>query len=465
MEMHFGEELGDAVAVARLKTIAQVAHAEHVKGEHDHGVFRRHVKAQSVNTHRVAFEYVNAQVVFQRFRTRLAANTSSVIQMHLKKRSAAAIPKPNQLVGQKKRKGGGGGSWRAYIHTKASGAIGNADVAALGQDYRNRDRGGEENLLLQDLGSRATRLHIIGGQAFGKTTRQVQRLRDRMLLAAAVERACDDDAPRLDMHMVGAIDPLSSATSFDTYLKVARKVMHRCKQSRAKAKEKLTSQLVQWNAPHGQNQLQALLGACPSIAPCVPALQPLPLSGLACFETMFDLGEKASNIAAFAIGDGRAANIGSVIARDWSHRHSLIQHNDQAFLQVAPPSKHMCSEQGFCVCSPEGKLVLRIRNTLLRCPKLVCPRSSTNRVLLTEASLVAKLEGIGSIRSAWSDFAVDTDDGAADKFRFGKGVHWFHVGFMLLSLYRPEFHLLHDEPQNSATLYVWLRRSNTFLHG
>ncbi|CAK0878432.1 unnamed protein product, partial [Prorocentrum cordatum] len=68
LESYPGDALGNEECIAKLITVAQITHVENVKCEHDHSSFKRHVDAQSVNTNRANFDYVNAQVTCQKFR-------------------------------------------------------------------------------------------------------------------------------------------------------------------------------------------------------------------------------------------------------------------------------------------------------------------------------------------------------------------------------------------------------------
>ncbi|CAK0870415.1 unnamed protein product, partial [Prorocentrum cordatum] len=289
LESYPGDALGNEECIAKLITVAQITHVENVKCEHDHSSFKRHVDAQSVNTNRANFDYVNAQVMCQKFR---------------------------QLMASKNKK-------------------------------------------------------------------------------------------------------LDASTDI----------------------------LDAWDAQHGADRLRNLIELGPTLAPCQPALQPLPSSGLETYEVMFDLSKKASDIASFVMGNRRSSNLGCILKRDWAKKNRLIKHDDQP--QWKEPERRSecnkkCRGYGYCVCSEDGKLVASLRNSVISALKRICPRKSANVQLLKDACLVLRLQGVKPPQSAWLDSALADDDGGPPE---------------------PEFHELLQEPVDGETPYVWLRAPRRYFYG
>eukprot|EP00959_Pyramimonas_sp_CCMP1952_P306061 6405022-Pyramimonas_sp.AAC.1 len=239
--------------------------------------------------------------------------------------------------------------------------------------------------------------------------------------------------------------------------------------SKNKKLDASTDILDAWDAQHGADRLRNLIELGPTLAPCQPALQPLPSSGLETYEVMFDLSKKASDIASFVMGNRRSSNLGCILKRDWAKKNRLIKHDDQP--QWKEPERRSecnkkCRGYGYCVCSEDGKLVASLRNSVISALKRICPRTSANVQLLKDACLVLRLQGVKPPQSAWLDSALADDDGdPPEAYSFSHGVYWFHIGFLLLSPYQPEFHELLQEPVDGETPYLVSAGGYVRAHG
>ena len=471
-ESYPGDELGGDECLAKLMTVAQIAHVENVKGETDHSCFKRHVDTQSVHSRRASFEYVNAQIVCQRFRTRLASGSSAFVQGHRARRDRrAGAPATRGAAKTKvvKAKRGGGGTWRSFVRSETLGVRGKPDIRVISVKYHNRDKHGQPEAKLRATGQRASRAHRAGGAAFGPTTRQVRRSIFRRALKVAVDRACANDAPTpLALALPGnvAAPPLTSQEGFNQHRSAVRVAARTFRSSRRLKPDAAASKFDEWDSQYSQGKLQSLVESCPSLIPCKPALQPLPSSGMDSFEVMFNLAEKAGAIAEFAAGNRRSSNMGSVLLRDWAHKNRIIQHDDQPEWRE-PERQDKCGEcfkHGFCVCSDEGKETMKLRNKVLQYIKRVCPRKSKNMDLLKDAFLVLRLEGVKPEQSAWLDVTSEDEAAAAEEYRFGNGVYWLHLGLVLFNPYRPAYHLLKEVPRDESDPWVWLQTTNTFVY-
>lgn len=81
---------------------------------------------------------------------------------------------------------GGGGCWRAYVREASTGTIGRADLQELAVAYRLLSEA--DTLRLRQLGAAGTRVHRVGGSAFGVPFRFVRAQQDKHLAKQVVEK-------------------------------------------------------------------------------------------------------------------------------------------------------------------------------------------------------------------------------------------------------------------------------------
>ena len=91
-----------------------------------------------------------------------------------------------------------------------------------------------------------------------------------------------------------------------------------------------------------------------------------------CNEVCFDVSQQATTVAAWAFANARKCNLKAVIERDWKHKNRLICDEDQQHNGNRDQRKP-CLRWGYCICSPSGREVHRLRNALVKVLKLRCP--------------------------------------------------------------------------------------------
>jgi hypothetical protein len=153
---------------------------------------------------------------------------------------------------------------------------------------------------------------------------------------------------------------------------------------------------------------------------------------------------------------------------DWKHKNRLIHHADQAKVSAPMPTQK-CLQLGWCVCSPEGRVDMQLRNRLFRNIKLQCRVGSEARRLLIGGFVVIELRWARDTRgpSKWSAFAlgVDHEDALpADQQQDNEGSLCVHIGSMSLSPYRPKFQLLDKLDDRPASCYVWVKARMSCMH-
>ena len=120
------------------------------------------------------------------------------------------------------------------------------------------------------------------------------------------------------------------------------------------------------------------------------------------------MSQQATTVAAWACANARKCNLKAVIERDCKHKNRLICDEDQQHNGNRDQRKP-CLRWGYCICSPSGREVHRLRNALVKVLKLRCPPGSPSRELLRGAFLVVKLAWrCEVVASPWLAFAVAT---------------------------------------------------------
>jgi hypothetical protein len=218
----------------------------------------------------------------------------------------------------------------------------------------------------------------------------------------------------------------------------------------------------------GGQGLDELVSSCVPLAGIKGALVPIPDRQLQTFFVGFDVSQKVAQICAWANTNSRTSSFANVLDADWKHTNRLIHHADQAKVSAPMPTQK-CLQLGWCVCSPEGRVDMQLRNRLFRNIKLQCRVGSEARRLLIGGFVVIELRWARDTRgpSKWSAFAlgVDHEDALpADQQQGNEGSLWVHIGSMSLSPYRPTFQLLDKLDDRPASCYVWVRARISFMH-
>ena len=98
-----------------------------------------------------------------------------------------------------------------------------------------------------------------------------------------------------------------------------------------------------------------------------------------------------------------------------------------------------CHMAGHCLCSEEGRVLYRLRNSILRWMKFLTPRGSPERELLADGHYVFVLRA--ERKQPFFDAFFDDEEGSSDVFNEDTYTFW-HVSFVNFSPYTPVFQSL-----------------------
>jgi hypothetical protein len=152
-------------------------------------------------------------------------------------------------------------------------------------------------------------------------------------------------------------------------------------------------------------------------------------------------------------GPGAQATLSAALDKSWAAQHVPVNDdgcgrapraaNGSKFL----PSK--CHVAGHCLCTPQGKLLKRFRDSVHKLIKRVYTTISGSRVQLEEGFVVLRLRGVPRGAMLGDNYDADSDESALceDEYTFS------HISDLLLSPYLPTFNpMLCAEVEHLAKL-------------
>lgn len=183
------EKWGSHECQSVLQSMALAIELDIASIECKHGSTRRVTHIKSTQTWTASLDSVSAMFV-----SRQAALQQQSDKTTMKPRTK---PKPGSQLKQEKRLGGGGGTYRAFLHVHHRGTKFTKESIAAAKDKFNK-LSPDELLFFQDLGARGTFAHKSGFSSFGTEDRRRQQ---RLFRQQQFEES--DTA-------VGPADPLST---------------------------------------------------------------------------------------------------------------------------------------------------------------------------------------------------------------------------------------------------------------
>ena len=459
---HPGPELAGEEARHRLLLLSLMLRVENVQVELGHSRVRRNIIGQSNQTHIVSIGYTNAQLILSQVRLRRLRHRGggmvNLVRKHTKRQPASRSRHgPSKATSRR----GGGGLYRAWLHKY--GRSRNASLSVLAAEFRTwRDRGGADVADLRRQGQQGTNTHRVGGNAFGLGGKALRRFRERRFRDAALDRGVDPVAAGQLAYQQRPV--LQDASAVDCVLTIARSATRKRAAIKQRSDERMGDTLLKFAAERRASTKAAaeLIGLRPDF---VSGIVPVPSGGnLLCNEVCFDVSQQATTVAAWACANARKCNLKAVIERDWKHKNRLICDEDQQHNGNRDQRKP-CLRWGYCICSPSGREVHRLRNALVKVLKLRCPPGSPSRELLRDAFLVVKLAWrCEVVASPWLAFAVATASPSVPQGQeTPQGAIWAHIGFHNFSPYRPCFQIL-EHVERPSGAYTWLRATQQFKY-
>ena len=355
---------------------------------------------------------------------------------------AARDQKPTGLQVRKKtkRRGVGGGPWRAWVHLHSKGHGGGVPkLSEVHAQYR------EAKALDSPLYQTAARVGSLartlarGGlrkeacSNFGPSARTLRRQVLRRAKQAIRESLCG--ATLLEKSLALAERSELQSMPLQQALSHARALARAETQRKAAETATHLSLIKEFELGPGAAHLKTLRAALPESVQKWGHIVPMPSPMGPCFSVQTGDWEAAKNGLAWAAQHPKATNVAEKLGAEWSELHQLVMANSCRALTTAEDQQHSrCLDAGRCLCGGEGLTLYRMRNRFLRCVKNAFHLPSL-KTALTQGLVVMQ---------SISDMVIGGD--APD---VGEEV-WLHIGLMYFKPYRPTFHRLrrvacHDE--------------------
>ena len=441
----------DADGRACLQAMLQSISTETVGIEWGHGRVHRLIQAGSVQAVTPSLEFIAAQWLCQKHHQRISRTGLHNTEKHTKVGEDPEAEAASDDPAPKRRKTGGGGTWRAYISLTTRGQKTSPDLKELGQRFQ-RDRAEQTQIYLQaqELGAAATRRHQeAGALSFGPKTRQYLRKRQTAVNIANSLRDVLDlrKQPHQQALQATAAKDLSLMTNLPGEMTMVRRAdLARRREERMREAARLPH-ILKYTQQRQAAMLAELVEACPSLVPNLDALHYSPSVDLLCVDLVPDLAKKATNIAGWALTHSRTSNLASALSADWSQRHRAIPEPQTE--QTSKKSRGLsCMDFGMCVCqSREGRKALTVRNKFLKFLKQECrSKDSKERGLLQQGMVVVRLqeEPKPDTSNPWTGWCggLNTPEEVSTDTLVLKGSVWLHLGMHYFKPYRPSFQVL-----------------------
>ena len=275
---------------------------------------------------------------------------------------------PQVRRGSVKKRKGGGGSYRAFVHIHSKGKKGKANFKDLSVRYKAAQESGDPQLQnLVTLGRAATvAARGSSGSAFGMKSREVSRLSLKRAREAAFHRSRSVD--HITRAKLVAKDSLLQQGHLENAISTARKMMRMDTQARHRAEQEQVDLLQRWVDVVGSEFMHGLASSVPGMA--VENAQPVPTPRGPAVEICATTSATATSAAAWA-SHSHETNLATWLEKDWLQRHLTIPESSCTPLTPAAPhvQKGRCQDAGYCLCSPHGRELHRMRNSFLRIMK------------------------------------------------------------------------------------------------
>ena len=428
-------------AQVALRMIAIVAYLDIVQIEQRHAPLRRRLKVMAP-TNAPTVSDLSSDFVFRQFRLRRASGGRVQAKTKRGERSKKR-GKRGPTAGARK---GGGGAWRAYVRRESKGKRGGLPNAKeLAAKYAALAP--EERASLLEVGRIATasaRRKESGANSFGPSTQTLRRASQRRLRQHLAQRnlvASGSGGP------VPVLDALVVAGgSVQKGCELAR--LARCETRRVgsleRAREFAQDETLQtYQSSLGEQLKTDLLAFAPELSDLSPALSPWPDRSVKLFRFAPDTATTAEQIVSYALQNAKSSNLMSALSLDWDMRIKAIGGDLGGVDPTRGAAAHddegkggsECRAHGVCVCSAEGKVVLKMCRQFLKAFKPFVKRGTQNRQLLLDGAFVLKLH--------WAE-VVPVASGAegageAAVALAASGDLFWHVAWTCLSPYEPNF--------------------------
>lgn len=422
-----------------LATIALVARTEICEIECLHASIRRLVCELGTQTYAVDFVRLAARWTSQRWRCELNSDERYWRQQGPEEQDGAGADEAGQVCeeAQPSQARGGGGPWRAFVHTQCAGVRGTPDLKELSRIYKQL--GDDERQRLQQIGVVATDVHRMDPSrpSFGLRPsdfrKELQARGDQALFQQMLAAKSDDEQHR---RMADGVLQQGTPMGLQEALSTSKRQMRMLASYKKQLAKTRTSLLVEYAASGHRvmaDRIYELAGPSP--------VWPLHLSAIAdqrlpIFELRGSAIQHAQVFTTWSLhrGDGHSPDVAATARRlmeaSWTAQHDVLAHSSAPPLpKLAKARGSPCWDAGFCICDGDGRLVHLCRSKFLKHLAGSFRQGTADRDALKGRNVFIKLMVV----------PTDVIDKAAEE---GLAHHactclWWHVSAMYLSPFRP----------------------------
>jgi len=415
-----------------------------------HASLRRYLEVRKQQTHSATVEELSAEFCARLVRVRAEEEMTQAELLARRGSADAAAGQPGIAQALPRRstkrrrvhsqqalatqvRSGGGGAWRAYIHSVVRGTRGKPDWNQISQKYRALSE--EERAVYARMGQLAMQAHKEGVHApFGpkpELLRVRQRRDNLILLAKQMNQRALQPGDFGTADLCGIVAPKSAGDWLSTPRQLA------WAQSTLKAvASRSDEQLVQeWLTAEATT---AHLSESLTIAPIATrrGVEPLALRGTSMLGARLCDLPRVVDVAAKVVASLRpnapTVQLGEHIRKSSMHAHRVIMHDECEQLGAVSNKRTTCERYGSCVCKGVGLKVLTVMHAFDKALKGLCPESSEARKFLMQGSIVARL--LSKIPGG--------PGGAGDGDDFDTIEHWWHLGYLIMNPWDWSSHVL-----------------------
>jgi len=341
-----------------------------------------------------------------------------------KKKATKAVAKTKK---GRKRKAGGGGAWRAFLHYKFQEWRLSGDhvemfrprpsLKEMGKMYRRLSP--DEKKRFEELGKLGHEARRRGAavHAFRRAPRSQQQhsCSDMPSNPEAVTPAVSSSALAvLPGERFGVVVAASAATAafrdLSKHLTDVRRSWRKRFQNTKQEASKECTEIVLWSraqdvvGKHLFLEGSGELGVDVNDGSSSKQLHPLPVQtghGEAPLSRLHWC-PPAAVFAHKSLGDAKTSLL-TKMDQDWGRRHQIYRHNKAKPIRATSQKPTLCFKAGVCMCrSDDGKCLKMFVAAFVTAVKVRAPAKSDLRMLLTQASLVASFTpSTADSRSKW----------------------------------------------------------------
>ena len=349
------------------------------------------------------------------------------------------IRKPRKV----KKKILGGGRWRAWVRAASYGTQGSADLRAVAQRYRAaRATGSLELDRAERLGALAATAAQQEGPGPGARQRTSFGVKSRRAATLRWQQQCrafhtqHRDLNAFDKAQVCLSHPHAGG-SLEAALRLARASARMQTAEELDQEQSEAEVLARFDKEQGQPAAQQMQATLPVLRR--HGLKQVPMSGVTFFELESKpLHSSAMQVCSWMAGN-RLTNFGPALDKWWMELHKAV---DTGLMEPASNAVSLkpgrCQEAGICLCSQEGRQLLRCRNQLLKALKASF-QVKKDKALLGDGHMFFKLT---------QSKAVEEEEETS---------LWFHISRVSWSPYKPTLQIVFPTTCSESAFFPDLR--------